>query len=389
MQDLVRSLNDLVTQIRAPGLERNTTITFTDPTTSDAGLEPGTLWDNGGFAGLAGRDPINPALQGLQFDTTAAITPVESQLAWDDVAGTLAIGMEGGAVIQQVGQEVYMRVGNATASVIADGTAVGFAGVNGNTLIEVAPYLADGAANSLFFVGVATEDLAVTGQGFITVYGRVGGIDTTGTSVSETWAVGDLLWAHPTIAGGLTNVKPTAPNNVISVAAVLAVDATDGVIFVRPTIEQQQYYGEFTRTTSQTVAAADTAYYVSWSSTKITNGVVIDSVNTTRIVVPESGLYNVNCALQFTSSVGSKRDIYGFFRKNGTLVPDSRRAQTIDINGGFVALVLAEFFSFDAGDYIEIGFGASDTSVDLAPISATTDFPSAPAATLSVYQLQQ
>lgn len=389
MQDLVRALTGLMTILQAPGLGRNTTTTFTNPTTSEVGLEPGTVWDNGGFAALAGRAPINPFVQAIQLDTSADVEPIPGQLAWSDFDGTLNIGLKGGAVVLQVGEETLMRVSNNTGALIANGTAVGFAGVNGLNRIEVAPYLADGAANSLFFVGLATEDIPDGEQGFIAVYGRVRDFDTTGAPFGETWAVGDLLWADPVTPGGLTNAKPTAPNNVVSVAAVLFVGSTNGEVFVRPTIEQQKFYGEFIRDANTTIAAANTAYYVNWTGTKISNGVVVDGSTASRIVVPESGLYNVSCTLQFTCSVSSKRDIYAFFRKDGTLVPNSRRAQTIDINGGYVSLVLSEFFSFTAGDYIEVGFGASDTSVTLSAISAGSPFPAAPAATLAVYQIQQ
>jgi hypothetical protein len=59
MLDLVRSLNDLVTQLRAPGLGRNTTTTLTNTVESPTGLEPGTVWNFDGFAMLAGHRAWN------------------------------------------------------------------------------------------------------------------------------------------------------------------------------------------------------------------------------------------------------------------------------------------------------------------------------------------
>lgn len=60
MIDLVRSLNDLVTQLRAPGLGRNTTTTLTNTAESPTGLEPGTVWNFDGFTMLAGLGPALP-----------------------------------------------------------------------------------------------------------------------------------------------------------------------------------------------------------------------------------------------------------------------------------------------------------------------------------------
>jgi hypothetical protein len=47
--------------------------------------------------------------------------------------------------------------------------------------------------------------------------------------------VGDILYASPTVAGGFTTTKPVAPNNIISVAAVLSSGA-NGILLVRPQI---------------------------------------------------------------------------------------------------------------------------------------------------------
>jgi len=57
MEDVIRSLNDLVTVLRSPGLGRNTTTTFTNLSDAQAGLESGTVWDENGVARVAGTGP--------------------------------------------------------------------------------------------------------------------------------------------------------------------------------------------------------------------------------------------------------------------------------------------------------------------------------------------
>ena len=156
------------------------------------------------------------------------------RLGWNDTDQTMNIGMEYD-VIQQVGQEIYARVGNTTGSTIPNGSVVGFVGATANALL-VAPYLADGSSPSLYILGVMTHDLPDSGEkGYCTTWGFVRDIDTSA------FAVGDVLYASPTVAGELTNVKPTAPDNVIPLAACIVSDASVGVIFVRPTIEQMKY----------------------------------------------------------------------------------------------------------------------------------------------------
>jgi hypothetical protein len=305
-----------------------------------------------------------------------------ARLAWNDAEQTADLGMDYG-VVQQIGLEYYARVENATGVTIPNGSVVGFAGVSGNNVISVTPYLADGSQSSLYILGVLTHDLPNSGEvGYCTVWGHVRGVDTSA------FLVGDILYASPTVAGGFTATKPTAPDNVIPVASVLAVDATDGEIFVRPTVEQQQFYGEFTKTTDQTPAAINTAYALTFDNTEIANGVAIGTP-ASRIVVPESGLYQFDVTIQVTSGNTSAKNVWLWFRKNGTDVANSARIVTININNGYVPVSLAEFFSLAASDYIEIMFAADDTNVTIDNVASTAFAPAAPAVVLAVSQVQQ
>lgn len=303
------------------------------------------------------------------------------RLAWNSTDQAPEVGMDYD-VIQQIGLEWYARVGNTTGSTIPNGSVVGFAGATANALL-VAPYLADGSQSSLYILGVMTHDLPDSGQkGYATVWGFVRDLDTSAFSV------GDILYASPSVAGGLTNVKPTAPNNVIPVAACIVSDATAGVIFVRPTIEQQKYYGIFTKTTDQTPAVINTEYLLTFDNTQISNGVTIGAP-ASRIVVPESGLYNFDATVQLTSGSSSAKNIWVWWKKNGTAVSNSARLVTSDINNGYIPIALSEFFSLAANDYIELAFAADSTNVTVDSVAATAFAPASPAIILNVTQVQQ
>jgi hypothetical protein len=297
--------------------------------------------------------------------------------AWFRFFQLLQSSIEDAALLQ------YTVVQNTTGSTIPKGTVVGFAGVGSNNVLSVAPYLADGSQPSLYILGIMAEDLPDSGAtGLCCVWGNVSGIDTSAFSV------GDILYASPTVAGALTNVKPTAPENVIPVAAVLISNATAGEIFVRPTIEQQKYYGEFTKTTDQTPAAVDTAYALTFDNTEKANGISIGSP-TSRIVAAQSGLYQFNVTIQLTSSNSSDKDVWFWFRKNGTDVANSSRLITVSISGGYAPVALIESFSLEENDYIEVMFAAEDTAVTVDNVAATAFAPAAPAVVLSITQIQQ
>jgi hypothetical protein len=332
--------------------------------------------------------PVRGPFDYLEFNRDATYTNEPGRLGWNTMEQTLNIGMEYG-VTQQVGQETYARVQNTTGVTIPNGAVVGFAGAGTGNALLVAPYLADGTQPSLYVLGVMTHDLPDSGEkGYCTVWGNVRDLDTTGTPVGETWAVGDILYASPATAGAFTNIKPTAPDNVVPVAAVLAVSATAGEIFVRPTVQQMQYYGIFDKTTSQTPAAINTEYLLTFDDVRLGNGVVIGSP-ASRIVVPQSGLYQFDASLQITSSSSSAKTVWVWFKKNGTAIPNSARIITSDINNGYLPLSMRESVSLGAGEYVELAFAADSTDVTIGSVASTAFAPAAPAIVLNVTQVQQ
>ena len=317
----------------------------------------------------------------LDFNTLESYTDQMGRIGWNMTDATLNVGMDYG-VVQQVGEETYARVGNTTGSTITNGTVVGFAGATPNALL-VAPYLADGSSPTLYILGIMTHDLPDSGEkGYCTTWGFVRDLDTS------SFSAGDILYASPSVAGGLTNVKPTAPDNVIPIAACVVSDATAGVIFVRPTIEQMKYYGVFAKTTTATPAVINTAYALTFDSLRIGNGVVIGSP-TSRIVVPTSGLYNFRADVQFTSSSASSKTAWVWFRKNGTDIANSARLVTTDINSGYTPIAVSEPVSLGANEYVEVMYAADSTNISIAPVAATAFAPGAPAVTLEVTQVQQ
>lgn len=319
----------------------------------------------------------------IDFIKDAVYTNQEARIGWNNVDETLNLGMAYG-VTQQVGQETFARVKNTTGVLIPNGTVVGFSGAVPDSALSVAPYLANGATPTLYMLGVMTHDLPDSGEkGYCTVFGFVRDINTSA------FTLGDILYASPTVAGGLTKVKPTAPNNVIPVAAVLKVGTTDGIIFVRPTIEQQLYYGEFTKLDTQTPVAINTAYALTFTNTEIANGVTIGTP-ASRIVIAQAGLYNIACSVQITSTNASQKAIWVWVRKNGTTdIPNSARIASTTLNGGYLVISLNEVFSLLANEYVEIMYASDNTNISIATVAATAFAPTAPAVILAVTQTEQ
>jgi hypothetical protein len=171
----------------------------------------------------------------IQFNTGyTGNTIVEGRMYWDEENQTVSLGLHGGDVSLQLGQEIHYLVKNQSGSTIENGRvvrAVGTLGSSGRILGEY--MIADGTIPAKYTLGIATKDILDGDDGYVTEFGLVRGVNTTGSLYGETWNDGDILWVSPTIPGGLTNVEPLTPDLHIEMAIVIRA-ASNGSIFVRP-----------------------------------------------------------------------------------------------------------------------------------------------------------
>lgn len=327
-----------------------------------------------------------PNMQKLDYIDFNGAPPHADQfrrLAWNDAEDTLNLHHSGG-VTQQVGQELYGYFINNIGSSVSNGEVIGFDAV-ANTFTK---YIADGTYASELVIGIATQDIDDGDMGRATIWGRVRGIDTTGTPFGETWSAGDLLYVSPTVAGGMTNIKPTAPNLCIPIALVRVVDSVEGQIAARPIIEQQLYYGNFVKTTDQSPAVINTAYAITWDSALIADGISIGTP-ASRLVVDHAGLYTFNVSFQLTSSSASVKNVWLWFRKNGVDEANTSMITSLDSATAIRTPSRALTFSLQAGDYIELMFASDSTAMTIDNIPATAFAPAAPAAIVVINQEQQ
>lgn len=170
----------------------------------------------------------------IDFNRVGPHVAAARRMQWNEDDGTIDVGMNADVMLQ-VGQETYIYAKNTSGGVILNGTPVMFTGTLGASgKLTFDKAVADGSITSLYMMGVATEDIAQNGFGYITSFGKVRGFNTSGTPYGETWSDGDIIYFSPTVAGGWTNVLPVAPNLDLPVAVVLnAATGGSGSIFVR------------------------------------------------------------------------------------------------------------------------------------------------------------
>jgi hypothetical protein len=360
----------------------------------------GTMSWGAGGTGVVRFDALDdhqhPAdIRVLEFNTAGpAYPPPVGSLAWNPDEDCVDVYQEDGSRLQ-VGLEQYIQVCNHTGATLSNGTFVMFGGVHepnghGNIhLPEAVPFTANGAYPPLYTIGVLTNDIVHEGVGRATTFGRVRQLNTTGSSVGETWVVGDLLWAHPTIPGALTKVKPAAPDIALSVAAVLHIGTTDGILLVRPTIFPQLHTGTFASNVQQTAAQSNTAYAVTWN----TDGLKcphINVANTTQIVVQDSGLYQYEFRLHLEAPKNQSGRIWLWVRVNGVDVAGSATEVSL-IGSGQVEARQYPSWSFvqhmNAGSYLELMWATNNTQLKIHQPEAVAFAPIAYSAVIRVIQV--
>jgi hypothetical protein len=169
----------------------------------------------------------------IQFDTAATVTNATGKLYYnaEDQFQTLSFQMNGNQ-IQHIGEELYYRVKLSSAA--TKGQVLMFTGTLGASGgLRAAPATGLQPEQAHYILGVAAETGSTNDWIFVTTFGEVKSINTTGGA--ETWVQGDVLYYNPSVTGGLTKTKPAVPNAICIVAAVVHVGSSNGVLFVRPT----------------------------------------------------------------------------------------------------------------------------------------------------------
>lgn len=160
------------------------------------------------------------------------------------------------------------------------------------------------------------------------------------------------------------------------------IDALQLAPVVQPNTPQRRY-GTFYDTTTQTAAAINTAYAITFNSTDLTNGVYLGSP-TSRVYVDRPGIYNFQFSLQLVSTNATAKNVYIWADINGTSVANS--ATKITMQGSSSAYVASWNFVYrlNAGDYFRLMWSTDNTNVQILASSASSPYPGIPSVLLSV-----
>lgn len=173
-------------------------------------------------------------LEAVQFDLTAALAAEEGLLVWNADEGTLNLGLPGGSVNLQIGQEQLIRATNKQGVQINNGQAVFISGAAGaNPFVQLANAAEITGVRTL---AVATENVGNNQKGYFTTFGLVRNLNTSA------FDEGDELFLDST-SGDITKNRLDYPNFRIRIGYCLRKHADEGVIFVN--IQPDQWLKRF------------------------------------------------------------------------------------------------------------------------------------------------
>lgn len=219
-------------------LDDGTVYTCSDSTTGAA------VWDlNSGFVPYTGAtsdvDLGEYELKAgqIELDQSPTGTAGVAVIRWNDTIGSSETTLKGGSVVLKNGVDLVARIVNKvvpnTTLTKAAYQVVKVSGAQGQRLaVDFAQ--GDVDLNSADTIGVVTETIATNQEGFILTVGQIEEINTTGSLQSETWADGDVLYLSPTVAGAMTNVKPTGlTGHIVVLGYVEYAHAVHGKIYIK------------------------------------------------------------------------------------------------------------------------------------------------------------
>jgi len=175
----------------------------------------------------------------------------------------------------------------------------------------------------------------------------------------------------------------TQPEHLINEIAQLQSQIQALQVTPPPREFKRSRYGQFYDTTSQTAAAINTPYAITFDTTDVSNGVYIGSP-TSRVYVDERGIYNFLFSIQLDKTTGGTGIFWVWPRINGVDVPNSNSQLRLQGNNAEQLATIGYFFPLNAGDYVEVMYAVDDVTVVVQAFASSAFYPAVPSIILTV-----
>jgi len=174
-----------------------------------------------GTAALVDASVFATAAQGLKADSAVqSITSADGSVA---VTGTTTRDL---SVVFANQSRTLISTCRNNGTTMTPGTVVYISTAQGSQPV-ITRAQANAESTSTKTYGIVATTIATNGTGTVIVAGQLSGVNTDGL------ATGATLWLSPTVAGGFTTTKPSAPDHAVVLGTVVYAHQNNGIIEVR------------------------------------------------------------------------------------------------------------------------------------------------------------
>lgn len=142
-------------------------------------------------------------------------------------------------------------------------------------------------------------------------------------------------------------------------------------------------YGTFYDTTTQSPAAINTAYPVTFNTTAEAYGIYLGT-NTSRVYVTKAGVYNFQFSAQLDHVGGGAVAFYIWFRKNGVDIPNSATKFVVNGPNSETCAAWNYLITMQGGDYFQLVWSSDSVDARLYAVTASAPVPAIPSVIMTV-----
>jgi uncharacterized coiled-coil protein SlyX len=147
-------------------------------------------------------------------------------------------------------------------------------------------------------------------------------------------------------------------------------------------------FGSFYDTTTQTAAAINTAYAITFDTSNAEAYGVYRGSTTSRIYITTPGVYNFQFSIQLDNTSGSDHLFWVWARVNGTTdVPYSASQVRLKGNNSELICALNLYLAMADTDYFELMYAVDNTGIQILATAAASPVPAIPSVILTVNQV--
>jgi hypothetical protein len=174
------------------------------------------------------------------------------------------------------------------------------------------------------------------------------------------------------------------------VTEVLQISMNGKVVYPDASIQTtayRGYAGQFSDYTNQTTSDATISKVITFNTSDYSDGISV--ISSSRITYANAGIYSLEFDIEVENSGGTRSEFYVWLSKNGTTVANSTSVASVpaiqtSVNGRSY-VTATHLITISAGDYIELNWGTSSTSVQLSTFATGTSPTRPAAASVSVF----